>query len=106
MTSFELIVSAQVYQQIDEIYSYARQNHSQARASKIEYSILQTLEQLTENPFIHPIETLLNPPDEQIRRAIVGRTYRIIYRVQVDSIVVLAVFHGARNPGEIGTLLS
>lgn len=55
--------------------------------------VLIALGTISENPNIHPVV------HRQTRRVVVHRfPFGIFYRVEEDSVVVLAVMHGSRHP--------
>jgi plasmid stabilization system protein ParE len=55
--------------------------------------VLVALDTISENPNIYPVV------HRQSRRAVVRRfPFGIFYRVDEDSVVVLAVMHGSRHP--------
>ncbi len=90
-------ISNTVVKQLQEIYSYNFYNYNKQRAEKILNSIDDMFEKATHNPNYYP-RYLKNPnPNRNIRKAVIYKTYLLIFEVFEDYIQILSVYHGAMD---------
>ena len=89
----KVVIREQAFADLENIYNWiARENPSAAR------SVAQRVLDAVENKIAHfphvGREGRMTGTREWIVR---GLPYIIVYRVEADAVVVLGVFHGARN---------
>ena len=79
--------------EFDEAFDWYEDDRP-GRGAAFAARVQQVLDQISEQPESHAIV------ERDVRRAIVPKCpYSIIYRVEADRVVILAVFHGRRDPG-------
>ena len=78
--------------EIDESYRWY-ENQRQGLGEELILFLEETIEKITRNPDFYPLV------HKNVRRAIVRRfPYGIYYIIEKSKLVVIAVFHGSRNP--------
>jgi len=65
---------------------------------KILDSIDDAFAKIAKSPFHHPVCFDIRTPQANIRQFLLHNTFKIIYRVQPDTIEIIEIFHGKRNP--------
>jgi plasmid stabilization system protein ParE len=71
---------------------------SEFYAARMVAKIMERVKSAAKSPLLGQVVTEFN--DNSIRERYVQK-YRLVYRVKPDSIVVLAIIHGARDAGAI-----
>ncbi len=94
----KLEITQQAQKSIISIYEWNLRNHSQSRALKIINSIQTTFKIIKRNPYIFQKFTDTDIESDFIRKATVGETYKIIFRIDTERIVILDLYHGMDNP--------
>jgi plasmid stabilization system protein ParE len=90
--AFEIIWSPEAFEDLEDISKFiARDSEFYARA--VTSRIIETAEQLADFPFRGRSVPELN--DEMIRERF-AYSYRLIYRIDEDKILILALVHGKR----------
>jgi toxin ParE1/3/4 len=88
-----VIWSNRATEDLDSVAAYIAQD-SEAYASSVVRTILQKARTLAEFPFVGRIVPEF---DDQAIREIFAYSYRIIYRVDQDEVVIAAIIHGKRQ---------
>jgi len=83
---------------LKNIYNWNTENHTIKRAKKILGSIKSVARKIPSNPYSHPKCFEIEEPNENIRKALVKRTYWIVYEIEDDRVVILEVIHGRMDP--------
>ena len=84
---------------LSEITDYYLTRYSAERASKVIESIDEAFHKIGTHPLNYPVCFDIKEPVAHIRQIIVHHTFKIIYRINGDSIEILEIFHGKRDPG-------
>ena len=84
------------------IYRYYKENVSITIACKIRDNILASVSQLEKHSLIGQIEELLEDM-EGGHRYIVKDNYKIIYKIQTNTIYITDIFDTRQNPDKIKT---
>ena len=78
------------------------EKESPTSAKRVKKEIIQTSKELAENPELYQIDEYYPNNPGNIRRFF-RWSYRVVYLVEKNSVVVLEVYHTSINPGkEIG----
>lgn len=85
----------------DEIVEYYIENHSAARAEKVVESIDEAFTRIAKSPKTFPVCFDIDKPQENVRQAIVHNTFKIIFRVQIETVEIIEIFHSNRDPEKI-----
>ena len=93
----KIVWTAPAVDDLRELHAYIARD-SETYASGFVERIIIAAERLVEHPKFGRVVPETN--DENIRELLFQK-YRIIYRVEVKSIAILAVIHGARDLGEL-----
>jgi len=59
------------------------------------------LDSIAQNPFLFPKLPDIVTPQLDLRRALVHRTYHIVFIVDGQDVFIVRVFHGSRNPAQL-----
>lgn len=86
-------ISKKALDSLFEIEYYLRLRESEKRADKIMESIENQIDIIPLNPFQFPIYK----NKKAIRKAIVHRTYIIVFEIFDSYIKILDIYHGKRN---------
>ena len=69
------------------------ENQAQGLGDSFLDEVLNTLEVISENSYIYAVV------HRQTRRALIDRfPFAIYYRIEEDSLIIIAVMHGSRHP--------
>lgn len=85
---------------LKSIFNYYKLNVSTNVAQKIRNQILKSTIQLQNNPKSGQIEFYLEELNKNHRYLISGK-YKIIYRIEKNSIIINDVFDGRQNPNKM-----
>ena len=102
--SYQIRVSVNALQNIDEITGYiAFINQQPLNAIKVGDAIFEVIDRIAANPFaFRECEEL--PTQTRMYRRAVCYSWRIIYRIKADEIVVLGIIHHSRRPSRVKAL--
>lgn len=93
----KFIVSKKAENEIREIIKYQYYNFSDARAIKIQNSIYEFAQKAAQNPNYYPKYLKNTNSKRNIRKAVIYKTYLLIFEVFEDYIQILSVYHGAMD---------
>ena len=99
--SYILIWSADAVWRLNNIYNWYAEYESIKRAKKVISSIKSVARNITKGPYKHTECFEVENPTPFIRKALVAKTYWIVYEVEEKRIVILDIIHGAMNPENI-----
>lgn len=85
------------YDELESIYKYIKKESPQ-NAVLVFNGIYGLATSLSDFPYKFPIEPLINI--EKVRYAVIW-SFKIIYSVEKDSIVILRVFNTKQNPNKL-----
>lgn len=103
-TSFSLIISELAENQIVEIEEYISLYMLQPNNAFLVLSeIYDKFEKIKQNPYLFEACKWL-PNENNIYRNCVCLSWKIIYKIDDDTIKVLAIIHSSRHPREIISL--
>lgn len=72
-----------------------------ARSEKIVTSIFESIELIARDPYLHPRFDYFYRIDFQVHSKVHFHDYRIVYQILNDEVIVLRVWHAARNPRKL-----
>jgi plasmid stabilization system protein ParE len=93
-----LIWSSDAVWRLNKIYQWYAEYETERRAKKVVNSIKSTARTISQNPYKHIQCYDIEVPIPEIRKALVSKTYWIVFEIESSRIVVLDIFHGALNP--------
>lgn len=85
---------------LDGIYDYIRRKSERA-AAKLYNNILDEAHKLIAHPQIAAIEPLLDAEAETYRSLVVRRNYKIVYRVEKETIYIIDIWDCRQNPKKL-----
>lgn len=94
----KIVITERAEQTLSEIIDFYLTEYSIDRTEKIINSIDGAFSKIASHPFLNPICFDISTPKENIRQYILYNTFKIIYRIQIDKIEIIEIFHGNRNP--------
>lgn len=97
-SKLHLIWSSDAVWRLNSIYQWYATYETESRGRKVVNSIKRTARNISQNPYkyiqCYDIET----PNPYIRKALVFKTYWIVFEIENNRIVILDIIHGATNP--------
>jgi plasmid stabilization system protein ParE len=93
----EVVWRKKAADELQEIYNFIKKESPQ-NAFLVFNSIYDIAISLTDFPFKYPKDTILNI--EKVRFAVIW-SFKIIYAVEKDKIVILRIFNTKQNPKKI-----
>lgn len=86
---------------LDDIYFYIlNQAKSATPADKFIRKITERTDILASHPFVGQVEPYLAAADRERRYLVVG-SYKVIYSIQADIVLITDVFHTKLNPDKL-----
>jgi plasmid stabilization system protein ParE len=95
-----LVITEPAKRHLREIHDYYKQFVSKKIADKIKHGIIEKLKSIQNNPQIGQKEEFLEHLKLNHRRMVEGN-YKIIYRVDDETIFVTDIFDARQNPDKI-----
>jgi plasmid stabilization system protein ParE len=99
-TKHQLIWSSDEVWRLNSIYEWYSAYETIRRAKKVVNSIKNTARSISQNPYRYVQCYEIVIPNPAIRKALVYKTYWIVFEIEADRIVILDIIHGAINPEE------
>ena len=87
--------------ELNEIYQYLSRKESERIARKFAKAVDDKTYQIERNPYAFSVEPQLPSKRKIYRRAIVMKSWKIVYRITKHQLTILGIAHGARNPSVI-----
>jgi plasmid stabilization system protein ParE len=84
---------------LNEIYDFIAKN-SPIAANALYNEFLDEIDLLLDFPYIASIEPVLNHP-ETFRSLVIRKTYKVIYYLTSDTIVIATIWDCRRNPDKL-----
>ena len=94
----KLLLTKRAEISLEEITDYYLTRHSVNRTKKVIKSLEEAFEKILASPHSYAICFDIEQPQKNTRQMIVHNTFKVIYRIEVDKIIIIEVFHGSRNP--------
>ena len=95
----ELIFTDYFLEQVAAIQEYISQ-FSEKRSRQLTSAMMDfATDRIPLNPYAFVEYSVMKTPDGLYRKAIFKRSYAIIYRIDVEALVFLDVYHTSRNIG-------
>lgn len=91
---------------IQEIYFYIKEESPQ-NANKFKTEIKKQIEKIKKNPYLYPaidLEVFENKEDN-FRYSHFYKTFKVIYKIEMKTIIFLGVLHDKRNSKAIQNLI-
>ncbi|WP_109831772.1 type II toxin-antitoxin system RelE/ParE family toxin [Reichenbachiella versicolor] len=82
-----------------DYYCSTIEKESPSSANKVKKEIIQTSKKLAKNPYLYQLDEYYPNNNGSIRRFF-RWSYRVVYQVREDKIVVLQVYHTSVNPSK------
>ncbi len=102
--TLDVRVTTDAFENINEIIRYiAIVNKQPLNAIKIGDLLFKTIDRIAQNPFAFR-ECELIPTKTKIYREAVCLSWKIIFKITVNDIIVLGILHGARKPSKFKAL--
>lgn len=96
--AYQVRISTNALQHIDEITGYiAFINHQPLNAIKVGDAIFSTIDRIALNPFAFQ-ECVELPTKTKMYRTASCYSWRIVYKIISNEIVILGILHSARRP--------
>jgi len=103
-TAYEVRISTNALQNIDEITGYiAFVNQQPLNAIKVGDALYKVIDRIARNPFAFRECEELSTKTKMYRRALCY-SWRIIYRINNNMVLILGIIHSARRPSIIRPL--
>jgi len=93
-----IFVTERAEETLSEIIDFYLSESSIERPEKVIDSIDDAFIKIAKYPFHYPVCFDIRTPQSNIRQFILHDTFKIIYRIQPDTIEIIEIFHGKRNP--------
>lgn len=90
---------------LDEIYAYIAEQESPEVGRQVKESLIDLAESLKSYPRKFPEEPVLKDEEEEYRYA-VKWSYKLIYEITEDALIIVDVFHTKQDPGKLKDKLS
>jgi plasmid stabilization system protein ParE len=98
--NLRLLWADQAKNSLKKISSHIAERSSEAQAAKVRTAILKSASDLLNFPKKFQKEPFLEDEQGEYRYAVIY-SYKIIYEITANEIIVYDVFHTSRNPEEI-----
>ena len=76
------------------------EENSSVNAKKVRREIVLTSKDLSKNPYLYQIDEYYPDNPGNIRRFFKW-SYKIVYQVKEEKVIILEVYHTSRNPSDI-----
>ncbi|SNT12235.1 Plasmid stabilization system protein ParE [Ekhidna lutea] len=96
----KVIWTKRAFDQLQRNIKYIKEEQGNSYAETVLNKILSSTALLEGTPKMGRVESLLEHKKSEYRFMIVW-SYKIIYRVATDSVVITRVFHTSRNPDKL-----
>jgi toxin ParE1/3/4 len=96
----KIIWTKRAFGQLERAIKYIKEEQGVGYAEPVLHKILSHTKLLESNPRLGTVEPLLEHKKTEYRFLIVW-SYKIIYRVATDKVVISRVFHMSRNPKKL-----
>ena len=97
-TKLPLIWSSEAVWRLNSIYKWYVTYEAEIRGKKVINSIKRTARSISQNPYKHIQCYDIEIPIANIRKALVYKTYWIVFEIESSRIIILDIIHGAINP--------
>ena len=96
----KIIWTKKAFTQLERAIKYIKEEQGHSYAEIVLNKTLEKTRLLEKNPLIGQVEPLLKHKKSEYRYLVVW-SYKIIYRVDKDKIIISRVFHTSRNPQKL-----
>lgn len=96
----KVVWTSRAFDQLERAINYIKEERGYSYATIVLDKIIKSTSRLAKHPQMGPIEQLLKHKKFEYR-FLVAFSYKIIYRVDKDKVVVSRVFHTSRNPDKL-----
>jgi len=86
--------------QLERAVQYIREEQGLAYATIVAEKILSSTRNLESTPRIGPIEPLLEHKKSEYRYLVVW-SYKVIYKVEKDRVIISRIFHTSQDPNKL-----
>ncbi len=94
----KIVVTDRAAETLNEIIDFYLTAYTIERTEKVLNSIDDAFVKIAKSPSHYPVCFDVKTLQENIRQFILHNTFKIIYRVQPETIEIIEIFHGNRNP--------
>jgi toxin ParE1/3/4 len=96
----KVIWSKRAFGQFERSITYIKEEQGLSYAKIVVDSILETTRLLCEQPNLGRIENLLAHKKTEYRYIVVW-SYKLIYKVEKDKVIISRLFHNSQNPKKL-----
>ena len=96
----KIIWTKKAFTQLERAIKYIKEEQGHSYAEIVLNKTLEKTRLLEKNPLIGQVEPLLKHKKSEYRYLVVW-SYKIIYRVDKEKIIISRVFHTSRNPQKL-----
>ncbi|HPN19745.1 MAG TPA: type II toxin-antitoxin system RelE/ParE family toxin [Chitinophagales bacterium] len=93
-----IFVTERAEESLSEIIDFYLSKYTIERTKKILDSIDDAFVKIAKSPFHFPVCFDIRTPQTNTRQFLLHNTFKIIYRIQPNTIEIIEIFHGKRNP--------
>ena len=93
-----ILITERAEKTLSEIIDFYLTEFTIERTKKVLDSMDDAFTKIAKAPFLNPICFDIKTPQNNIRQFILQDTFKIIYRIQSDTVEIIEIFHGNRNP--------
>ena len=97
-TKYQLVWSTDSVWRLSQIYEWYATFQSISRAQKVIASLKNTARNISQNPNKHVQCNEIECPTPAIRKALVHKTFWIVFEIEETRIVILDIIHGSIDP--------
>ncbi|HEX9650955.1 MAG TPA: type II toxin-antitoxin system RelE/ParE family toxin [Cyclobacteriaceae bacterium] len=96
----KIIWTKKAFSQLERAIKYIKEEQGHSYAEIVFNKTLEKTRLLENNPLIGQVEPLLKHKKSEYRY-LIAWSYKIIYRIDQDKIIISRVFHTSRNPRKV-----
>lgn len=96
----KIIWTVRAFNQLERVIRYVREERGVSYASIVLEKIIKSTSLLSSHPQLGVLEPQLKHKKSEYR-FLVAFSYKIIYRVEKDRVVVSRIFHTSQNPEKL-----
>lgn len=103
MKQRQTIIQDKVFEHVEEIYEYIKENSPQ-NAEKFKQEVRAKILEVEEHPTAYSPENIANSKKQLYRFALVMKSWKLVFKVTQKLLIFLGIIHTSRHPNEIKKL--
>jgi len=104
--SRKIIISTEFVKNLERVKYYSEDLFGKTVSDKFIREIRKKISLLSKNPNTNPINRFLEKTEKKTYRIIIHKSYCILYSVTPSTIDVIDIYHSARSPEHIQSLVN